>query len=516
MSDPQDRPSWLPLFECLNRPTPGSASGVDESQKPLPPWPVDETEFNARLPDGGHDRRMAAERQQQPGGAAGGGEASEGRGELQEITAAPLTPEQRAEVKRVETATEEGRSAIARGGWVCGKCFSPMPYRARSVCDVCRTLRHDMETTVKGWRSDAESWICGLCCEFNFLQDERCRCCATERSLCKELRFVHHESVADEVKRAAVGSVINVRNRVCRWVCAACEEVNSLKCSRCRNCRHERFGLTLSCPTCQSPQSLNNKLMYGSERQDERHYTQTFAVHNFFPRLAPTRTCTRCEGPLHGATITSLRRAAWLCACGNANTGSQMSCLRCRLPRSIPAGGPLLRRLLSQETSLCGGGGLRRSAWDFVGCTNWLCDNCDNGDNGGDGVNKASHFMVSLTTSHGGGGMRGGGGQTLRGDGSISNKVARMVHGDGRCRGCGAPWHHQRLRSGDSQCWRCACHMINEAASTECASCGLPAVDGIRVDVLSQWTKGDWMCAECGRHNYRDRVRCDCGQLRLR
>lgn len=559
-------------------------------------WPADEIECNARLPDGGHHQRLAheqqLERQQQQQAASGdGGESGGGGGgaAAMRLSPEPLSAEQRAAVAAAEL-TEPGRRALAAHGWVCAGCLSPMPYRSRSVCDACHTLRHDAADAVGRWRCDGGNWLCGPCQEFNFPRDVVCRCCATARTEANEVRVVRHERVADEVRAAPIGTVLNVRNRVCRWQCNACEEINSLQCSACRNCRAERFTVTVACPACQSPQALSNKRVYGGERSDAKHSDSTFGIHNFYPRLAPTLACGHCRGPLHGGALTTLpHRPSWLCACGNVNTAIQVSCLRCRLPRSVPSAATLRALLwpaacLSQPSSSVvdvdaasgavlppspiikdsssNSSGVAAEAaasqysrdigssaaldalsvaargWDLKGCSYWFCEGCDS-------ANLASRYVVG---SGGGSGRERGAISAADGDAGGSGtrhprprqhaKAARMVRGDSHCRSCNLPWHHytqepqnrqqqQQLNqrhqgfgggggsnAGAQGWWRCACHMVNQGRDSHCTACGLPAADWVSVDVLSQWTRGDWMCAACHRHNYRDRLQCGCGQPR--
>lgn len=157
-------------------------------------------------------------------------------------------------------------------------------------------------------------------------------------------------------------------------------------------------------------------------------------------------------------------------------------------------------------------------------------------------------------------------------------KTTRTLHGDLYCTCCGSPWHFEQLQedivsttsslkkgnrvdgggisygtsssfgaanddvesvrsigtetqttetgvkqeSVDSDhcpvtCWwRCACHHVNRRFNLSCACCDLPPqTKGITADVLSFWSKGDWICTQCLRHNYKLKVVCLCGAKRL-
>lgn len=80
--------------------------------------------------------------------------------------------------------------------------------------------------------------------------------------------------------------------------------------------------------------------------------------------------------------------------------------------------------------------------------------------------------------------------------------------------------HEMRCGSDPGDCpvtcwWRCACHHVNRRYNPICACCDLPPqTKGITADVLSFWTKGDWICAQCLRHNYKLKVVCLCGARR--
>ncbi|RNF24484.1 uncharacterized protein Tco025E_02454 [Trypanosoma conorhini] len=473
----------------IRRPARPAASKIrpDAVRQPgvLPPWPVDGIEFNTSLPSGGHDKRRASEKttallvRQETSPADPD---TTNTGELPP----PQTPteHQWRELHRVEK-TEDGARALAAGGWVCGSCFRCMPHRSRSVCDFCHAVRHDAAAAVAGWREDHTTWFCSRCREFNFERDLACRCCGLQRDAQFELRVVHHERVLDEIQRAPVGSVIVTRNRVIRWRCTGCSESNALQSSVCRHCNKERFDFTVTCPTCKASQKLCNKQMYGSEPADHIHASRPFGLHNCFPRLAPEQRCTACGGSLHGATASS-RSDAWLCACGHVGNAATLSCARCRFPRRLPQTATLDELL---------------RVWDFAGAKNWYCEGCNH-------VNRASRHIVALER-HGRSPLLDGNTPTKRG--SVW-KMARIVHGSSHCEYCGIQWHHEPLN--DGQHWRCACHKVNHNDDAHCQVCRLPAVDDVRSDVLSFWSRGDWYCLRCHRQNYREKVVCACGEQR--
>ncbi|CBH15073.1 uncharacterized protein TEOVI_000130300 [Trypanosoma equiperdum] len=469
----------------------------------LPPWPVDEIEFNTRAPMGGHDIRRAHEQQ-----AAVLTGIDEDSGNLPSVSSTThlsclqpqrLTEEQKSEVRRVESTTEEGAGALEAGGWVCGSCLHCMPYRSRSVCDSCHTVRHDAATAVARWRGNPTTWFCSRCHEFNFERDAVCRCCNLAREAQTELHVAQHERVADEIQRSPVGSVIVTRNRVARWRCFVCSESNALQSSICRNCETGRFDLSVSCWNCGGQQKLSNSQLYGSEPADRIHVARPFGLHNCFPRLAPEQRCNRCRVPLHGATA-STRSDAWLCGCGVVCNASLVSCTRCRIPRRF-AHQSTLEELVR--------------VWDFASATNWFCESCNH-------VNKSSRHVVALDRScknnskscpNGGTNLGTSGSFT---DASVAKdasvKFARISHGTAKCERCGQKWHHQPVN--DGQYWRCACHKVNKREDTRCQVCFLPAADGIRSDVLSFWSRGDWYCFNCQRQNYREKVVCACGEER--
>lgn len=450
----------------------------------LPPWPVDEIEFNTRVPGGGHDARRAHE--QHSAFLRGAEETGDEEVASSDDLLQPQSPteEQQREISRVEK-TEEGGHALRAGGWVCGFCFRCMPHRSRSVCDFCHTIRHDAMKSVARWRKNVSTWFCSHCREFNFERDVACRCCSVRRDEQMELHVVHHERLLDEIQRAPVGSVVVTRNRLTRWRCSECSESNALQSSVCRHCKRERFDFTVSCPTCKTSQRLSNKMVYGSEPSDHIHVARPFGLHNCFPRLAPELRCSSCKSSLHGASASS-RSDAWLCSCGTVGNLATVSCPRCRFPRRLSQTATLEELL---------------RVWDFAGTTNWYCEGCNH-------VNKASRHTVALE-------RHGSSAPVDRNKpekkGSVSRGV-RVVHGYSRCEKCRLPWHHQPLN--DGQHWRCACLKVNHRNDTQCQVCQLPAVDNIRSDVLSFWSRGDWYCLKCYRQNYREKVMCTCGESR--
>lgn len=463
---------------------PAPATAPSPSPTPLPLWPVDAFEFNTRLPDGGHAARLLNE-------TVPPADAEEARRHLNEAAPPPLTEAEEA-VWRAAEATPAGQEAIAVGGWVCAGCTRPVPYRSRSICGGCYRLRHDAAESVWAWRTDRTNWICAGCLEFNFERDGECRCCAATRPFGQEVRAVYHERVTDEVQRAHVGAVVNVRNRTARWRCPQCREVNSLQGNLCRNCQNERFALLLLCPGCNAPQQLSNRAVYGDAASDQHHYKYAFATANVCARLSPQQVCDHCQGMLHGAVVQSLGQGAWWCACGFVNHHTSQSCTRCRLPRNFPSLAVGRRLLLSAPSA--------PDRWDTVGSTNWLCDNCD-------GVNKASRHIV---VRHLEGSSRPSiEHQKLPSSRAKPHNSTRLIHGDSACRHCHEPWHCQDLQGGEL--WRCACHRVNPKEAKFCTVCELPALKGLRVDAISMWTKGDWICPKCKAHNYRDRVLCVCG-----
>ncbi|ESS65873.1 hypothetical protein TCDM_05580 [Trypanosoma cruzi Dm28c] len=451
----------------------------------LPPWPVDAIEFNTRLPNGGHDKRRAHEEQMARIACPKDLPLDSEPVHSGEIPPPQLpTERQWCEVHRVEK-TEEGIRTLASGGWVCGSCFRCMPHRSRSVCDFCQTIRHDAVRAVAGWREDPTTWFCSRCREFNFERDLACRSCSLRRDEQIELRVTYHERVGDEIQRAPVGSVIVTRNRIVRWRCPSCQESNALQSSICRNCNKGRFEFAVFCPNCKASQMLSNKQMYGSEPADYIHVSRPFGLHNCFPRLAPEQRCKACKIPLHGATASS-RSDAWLCACGQVGNPATLSCPRCRFPRRLP------------QTAILGE--LLR-VWDFAGTTNWFCESCNH-------VNKASRHIVALERHDPSSPVD----RNASKEKAAAWKVDRILHGFSHCERCGVPWHHQPLN--DGQHWLCACHKVNRNEDAHCQVCRLPAVDGIRSDVLSFWSRGDWYCVECNRQNYREKVVCNCGKKR--
>ncbi|KAG5479805.1 hypothetical protein LSCM4_05813 [Leishmania orientalis] len=432
----------------------------------------------------------------------------------------------------------------------------------RSICPACHTLRHDARTWsyIASLRLRSDLWQCGCCGEANAGAAASCRCCRVARTEKTggadgaQHKALVRVTVADEVYSCPVGHVVVTRNRTTRWRCGSCREINSLQMAVCRNCARERFAVTVSCPTCDAPRALSNAVVFGGEaetratRRADRHTAlgtvapssadagdavggaqtaapnarladppsfpaRVFGPENCYTPASTQLSCLQCCSPLHGGRVTSVSAAgSWWCACGVVNAVAAYSCLRCRLPRALECPeklSALLRSAVSESASASpplsehgAGAASHRAAtsptWDFRSCTNWMCDSCC-------GVNTASHQVVA----------EGNSSPSPSATCSENTKHSRrlcMRHGDAVCRHCGAPWHHQLLQEGNS--WRCACHALNSRTDALCTSCGLPALDGIRLDVLSSWSKGDWRCPKCGSLCYRSRQRCSCGTPR--
>lgn len=507
----------------------------------LPPWPMDEMEFNAQLPDGGHTQRRqhqqqerhAPQNQREPHPSTdtmntttteqtdttnNNNNHSNATPPHAQTTQVALTQTQQAALRRAEQS-KAGLFATLRGGWVCSHCLHSMPHRDRTVCDVCHTRRHDRRDAYGNASAVAEAayWQCTSCGEYNDRRrDALCRCCQALRSTTeaesRRRASTVHEKVADEVQAQHIGSVVNTRNRVARWRCGDCSEINSLQASGCRRCGRERFALTMVCGTCAAVRTLTNAAVYkddakvthtpcngsSDEAQSEHDSTaanasllgaklesSTFGLDNRFAPYAPAQRCHHCGTHLHGSQITSASRYMWWCACGVTNMDGRLSCMRCRLPRTIPSA--------SVAHDL-----LHRQRWDFRDCTMWLCENCDE-------VNTASRYVVVPDRSTQ---MPSSSSSRLL----VPKKVARLIPGHAHCRRCQSPWHYQVVR--DGECWRCACHMVNPREATSCRVCGMPALSEMPVSVISLWTKGDWYCRGCGRQNYRERMRCLCGAVR--
>ncbi|KAG5505734.1 hypothetical protein JKF63_05070 [Porcisia hertigi] len=479
------------------------------------------------------------------------------------------------QLKTVEE-TAEAQAALRGGGWVCTECWSivhaggidntgsathslnglaPFP---RTICPACRTLRHDAHTWsyIASWRLRSDLWQCTCCGERNVRATVNCRCCGaacsggpgtgTDRNA--ERGSSVRMTVAVEVESCPIGHVVVTRNRTTRWRCGACKEINSLQMAVCRNCARERFAITVGCPTCDALRVLSNALVFGGEAEKDaarwpgRHMAlglfpssssgttgsahittpsaslaapsafpaRVFGPENCYTPNSTQITCLQCCSPLHGGPVVAVSAAAaWWCACGVVNTAAAYSCLRCRLPRFLECPEKLRALLLSagkggsaplpaDGTGAAPLSAATRPTWDFRSCTNWMCDSCC-------GVNNASYQVVAESTSSP---------PSTDAPPGTARRGRRlwMHHGDALCRHCGAPWHHHVLPEANS--WRCACHMLNPCTNTLCASCGLPALDGIRSDMLSSWSKGDWRCPSCGSLCYRDRQMCSCGTLR--
>ncbi|GET88331.1 hypothetical protein, conserved [Leishmania tarentolae] len=441
-------------------------------------------------------------------------------------------------------------------------CSTSLPSLLRTICPACHTLRHDahMCSYVASLRLRPDVWQCGCCREANASAAENCRCCGAARSATVDTADDHQKetavrmTVAVEVDSYPIGHVVVTRNRTTRWRCGACREVNSLQMAVCRHCARERFALTVSCPTCDAPRVLSNAVVFGGSGNDahmaqgaDGHTAQdtvsspsagatadagaghtatsnpslaaspntsarVFSPENCYTPNSTQLSCLRCRSPLHGGRATAVNATtSWWCACGVVNTMSAYSCLRCRLPRSLESPEQLraiLRSVTADSASVsqplsaphasaASDGSETSPKWDFRSCTNWMCDSCC-------GVNTASYQVVvesNLSSS-----------DATCPDNAKRSRRLWMHHGDAACRHCGAPWHHHVLQEGNA--WRCACHALNSSAVASCTSCGLPALDGMRPDMLSSWSKGDWRCPSCGNLCYRGRQRCSCGTSR--
>ncbi|CAM38884.1 conserved hypothetical protein [Leishmania braziliensis MHOM/BR/75/M2904] len=434
-----------------------------------------------------------------------------------------------------------------------------------TICPVCRTLRHDAHTWsyIASLRLRSDLWKCECCGEANTRAAANCRCCGVTRTTgvgtaaavaTADTQAFVRRTIAVEVDSCPIGHIIVTRNRTTRWRCGVCKEINSLQMALCRNCARERFAVTVSCPTCDVPRVLSNAVVFGggtsarATRGTDCHATldplslscagaagaaggghtatpdaslaapltfpeRTFDPENCYTPNSTQITCLQCHSPLHGGRVAIVNTiVSWWCACGVVNSVTAYSCLRCRLPRALESP-EKLRALLrsavensaSQPLPLSAhdaGAASRSSAasptWDFRYCTNWMCDLCC-------GVNTASYQVVAESHSS------PSSDETCP-DNTKRSRRLLMRHGDAACRHCGAPWHHHVLQEGNS--WRCACHALNSCTDALCTSCGLPALDKIRPDVISSWSKGDWRCQSCGSLCYRGRQQCSCGTFR--
>ncbi|KAL7705527.1 hypothetical protein N2W54_005557 [Lotmaria passim] len=196
-----------------------AAGGVPSSSHPLPPWPVDEIEFNAAVEDGGQSARIAWEGSknsacwsvllppQHRSSSSSNRHNNEANGDAKSgaptvadrwIKTVPLTPDV---MKRlaVEEERAAAQAALAVGGWICLGCWTPQGIDAatrshscfsegntdvtveevfpRTVCSVCHSLRHDAQTwpLIAAFRAmeDPQRWICAQCGEVNRLPKTR-------------------------------------------------------------------------------------------------------------------------------------------------------------------------------------------------------------------------------------------------------------------------------------------------------------------------------------------------------
>eukprot|EP00796_Vickermania_ingenoplastis_P010025 gene10025-7002_t len=375
-----------------------------------------------------------------------------------------------------------------------------------------------------------------------------------------------HSGPDYDVASRPLNALVNMRNKSMRWRCGCCREINSLQCRHCRNCRAERFGVRVRCPSCAAWRELSNAVVYGDpisekkvkpaalEGSDNKTMNETqnledaiasFGPHNCFSPLAATLRCLRCSDVLHGGSmywIVTKERAlpagpadspltvaapshGWWCGCGMSNPLSCYSCVRCRLPRWIPAA--------QRESVVC-------RHWDRDGSSNWWCESCAT-------INPASARVVVLSA------------ESSTPPGTPRAKTTRMRHGRTHCSCCGAPWHCELLQDdvvsvtvteqtgnddvrgirtmegepleakgaeaesftakekeaarstwswgpmASPRCWwRCACHTVNRGGTRACSCCGLPARSDLSCATISSWFRGDWLCSKCGRHNYRE------------
>ncbi|KAK7200110.1 hypothetical protein NESM_000061000 [Novymonas esmeraldas] len=509
----------------------GATSSSTSPARQLPPWPADALEYNAAAARGGHDARVAWRDD-----GAGAAAYEDGA-----IVAAALSFKVVQQLSAAEE-TAEAQAALRSGGWVCAQCWSVVPATKdgaelaagttaaavatdapaarlspfpRTVCPTCHTLRHDAEAWeyIAALRRRPDLMRCEDCGEMNACVSSSpaassvCRCCGSACTAAKggARRYrvmMPRLTVAIETDSRPIGHVVVTRNRTTRWRCAACKEINSLQMSVCRNCARGRYDITVDCPACDRPRVLSNALVFGSDAEGAAEQATPAEVSDtFHPRhchspSSPRLVCLHCHGPLHGGRVTPASWPMWWCACGVVNSMASYSCQRCRLPREVEDL-DVLRRLLRVAPD-----DDAAASWDFASCTKWLCESCY-------GVNTASHRVVAAADadaapSH----------EEVAGDGAPGPGGRRLAYrrGVATCRHCGAAWHHQLLH--DGRAWRCACHALNTASDAACVSCGLPALDGLRVDMLSSWSRGDWRCPTCGGHCYRDRQQCSCGAQR--
>jgi len=329
----------------------------------------------------------------------------------------------------------------------------------------------------------------------------------------------HHCSPPPSSSSAALQSlplhsILNKRNHTTRWRCGDCAEVNSLQALYCRHCQKERYQLLVCCPTCRSVHQMSNEEVCGKANSFPASsegaaaaaagVSSVFGPENCFSPLAASIRCETCEDLLHGGgVIANNRSGGWWCACGVVSPALACSCLRCRLPRWLPA---------QQRADVI------LKYWDRKSSSHWWCESCSS-------INSASVKVVGLRSINASG---------AAGSRSPAEKQAKLRRGRAHCQCCGEPWHFSQgsldvtsapkgeeeerrwLDSSSHQqqqlprCWRCACHAVNRGYALHCMSCSLPARP-LTVDAISSWCKGDWICSQCGRHHYRERVSCLCG-----
>lgn len=319
---------------------------------------------------------------------------------------------------------------------------------------------------------------------------------------------------------------------------------------RCRRCRHLLHGSTIvSVVTAPANTHTNSSTNGNSDGSGSRSKDDTTMV------------------------VQPAQFGTWLCACGLQNASNRLSCHRCRMPRIIvPSSLPLMapQLLTGRGDDRHGGRGPGKAAkegvdfsqyfiaeghYDFQNCTQWVCDSCEC-------VNQASFQRVvapyypsdvDRTRQGGSTGDRGQQEDEQRQQGQSggdegeekeeeeaeaarrrerTRRNSRRCRGDICCRRCHTSWHFQIISGSNNNnntnnngndsnsssnsnsssfYWRCACHAVHPSSVQTCPVCGLPGVPNMPAVAISIWAMGDWRCAACGTHNYRDRQVCICG-----
>lgn len=349
--------------------------------------------------------------------------------------------------------------------WQCCTCCAIHRGRGnstRTVCPVCMTKRHNAHTST--WKQHQNNWSCCHCGELNFSDGSlsetlrnRCRCCnksrETRRCETRSQSGVRHEQLpiafTDPRKNTKDGEVYRAQDMLARWRCVKCSRMSKQFTWTCDSCSVDRFeSIPVACPSCKSQLSQTAR------------------------DVVYRKPCAGCGSPLHGAQMKSTL-SGWMCTCGTANSG--LTCSRCRAPMRL------------HSVALMGDSGNNNfdAAWewmrlfDFDYCTNWTCANCFT-------TNEAAKKIKVGAGLHG-------------------RPQIQSVLGQVRCSKCNELWHSTKVNRGRD--WRCACHQINDTHSKLCSSC-------LRPQTLAQnfahsfWTVGDWICARCQKHNFRDRNTC--------